>query len=763
MSLLPERQTKFVANAYPLEMGKAGPSADGEAPLGVLDYLGIIWKFRWPFLLALGVMLTLSLLLTLRTNPTYRATLRLEVQDLNQNFMNVRDLDPAGESNPASPDSYIQVQAQTLQSEALLNRVVDRLRLDQRLGYTKQSVTAARKWAEKLHIESLIRWVGNPQLAAVLRKAFNLPAPELETARVRALEVAASNLKVKAAAQSSVLEIFYTAPDPKLPAEFLNALAEEYVAFTMESRWAGTERTATWLNARLDDMRRNLQDSEQKLEAYAQRSGMVNSNDRESIPEARLRQIQSDWSKAQADLMEIQAKYERANNSSVSELPAVLDDMVLREYATRLADLEKERSLLSVTMRPEHQQLRAVQAQIDTIQGLIKSETANVLGRMRNEYDSAKRREALLGIAYQEQNRRVSDEAGASVRYRVLQREVESKRQFYQDMLQKVNAAGVATAIRSSNIRVIDPAKLQILPYRPDPALNLAIGAVLGVLLGVALCFLLEASERRSLKLRRPGDAHRYLQLREFGTIPNIKTPHVRKSWLGTGKVDSVQPAPQSTALNDSFHGALDALLYQMNEAQAPKVVAVVSAIPQEGKTTLAASLGLALADLQKRVLIVDADMRNPSMSQHFHLGPGPGLTALLSAQSIKIEQMNQLIQPTVEKNVSILPCGETPASIARLLAAGHLREILSVLRDRYDIVLIDTAPVLLFPETRMIGRNADGVVLVTRSNKTSVDVHRQAVKVLAESGSKILGTILNDCDEPVRAGASRYYENVNS
>jgi capsular exopolysaccharide synthesis family protein len=759
-----------VVPAVAVEQRQAPLDAEDPA-FGVLDYAAILWKFRWILVVPLAIGIAGAVALSFRQNPTYRSTLQLEVQELNQNFLDVSALDPTATSNAAAPDSYIQVQAQVLQSEVLLKRVVGRLRLDEQEGYIAQSVSPAQRIAGKLGIDKLLS-VLKPQHQEVIRNALGLPVPELDSAQARALRVAAANLKIKVAAQSSLIELFYTDRDRFLPAEFLNTLAEEYVAHTMDARWAGMERTAGWLNTRLHSMKENLEASERKLQSYARNSGMLYKDDRESVGEERLRQVQAEWSKAQAERAVLQANYERIKANRPEQLPQVLDHPVLRDYATRLADLQRELSKLTITMMPEHQQVRAVQSQIIALKDLIRIETEKVLGRIQNEYEAASRREALLAGSYEQQWQVVAEQAGLAVPYNVLKREVESKRKFYEETLERVNSAGVATAIRASNIRVMNPAREPMLPYRPDLLLNLLAGSGAGLLFGIAGCFLGEAAERRSKRLRRPGDAVKYLGIAELGAIPPLQVvTEGRSRWrLGGGRIGRVnaglleagesQPATwyrRSLMMNESFQSTLDSMLCTFAGSEPPQVASVMSALPLEGKTTITSHLGLALADISKRVLLIDADMRKPALNVQFNVANGTGLSGLLESDTLALDEIQAAIVKTATPGLDLLPAGTLPENVARLLASGRFAEILQHLRPLYSNILIDTPPVLLFPEARVFGRFSDGVVLVVRSNQNPLAVHQQAMQRLQRAGNAVLGIILNDCSKSAEYNA-RYY-----
>ena len=742
-----------------------------ESTLGILDYVALLWKFKRTFLVLSLTGLVGALVFSFNQKPTYRAALQLEVQDLNQNFLNLRDVDPAAGASPGAPDSFVQVQVQVLQSEALLERVIQRLGLDHRPDYIAQSQTPVQRIGAKIGIERMLASLPEPRYAEIVRQALNLPPPDLDSPRTRALRVAASNLKVKAASQSSLVELLYTAPDRQTPPEFLNTLAAEFVAHTMEVRWAGTERTAEWLNTRLRDMRESLEHSERKLQAYARASGMVYTSDRESVGEEKLRQVQTEYSKAQAERATLQAMHERIVASPPQQLPQVLDHPLLRDYYTRLADLQRDLSQLTVTMKPEHQKVREVESQIASLNRLIRAEVDKVLGRIRNDYEAASRREALLGSSFQQQLHAVSEQAARSVPYVILKREVESKRQFYQDMLQKVNSAGVATAIRASNIRVVNPAQEPMLPYRPDLALNTVIGSASGLLLAIVVCFLGEAMERRNRKRWRPGQTAQYLKLPELGVIPSVR---LTGGWLAKkrsiGSLLSPGGVPEHShvalwkqrpsLLIASFHGALDFLLFAKRAEAPPRVVVITSALPLEGKTTIASYLALALADIGKRVLLIDADLRSPRLHEQFGTGNASGLSNLLESEaSPETVGLNGSVVQTPIQGIDLMPSGPARRAVARLLASDKLGELLAGLREKYDTILIDTPPVLLFPDARVIGRHSDGVVLVVRSNQTPLATHQQAAQLCESSGNHVLGAILNDWKPAAKLGYSRYYK----
>jgi succinoglycan biosynthesis transport protein ExoP len=434
--------------------------------------------------------------------------------------------------------------------------------------------------------------------------------------------------------------------------------------------------------------------------------------------------------------------------------------------------LERDRSQLAATMTPGHYKVQKVDAEIAQVKTLIATQHRTIVSRIANENQAAGRRQALLEGAYQRQFKTVSEQAEQSVPIEILKREVESNRQFYQDMLQKVNSAGIATAIRASNIRVVNAARPPSTSYRPDLLQNEAVGLGASILLGLFTCFLSEGLERRNSKVQKPGDAPLSLGMRELGVIPAIKTLEAER-WrsesknvkslprftslfyrgmisLGAGVRESKSTAlttwqGPSSLITDSFHSTLDTLLYSAGQAQTGQVFAITSALPLEGKTTIATNLAFAMAAIDKRVLLIDADLRRPRLHTQFKLRNEEGLATLLVSEG---PVSDATIQPVTVGNrggLWVLTAGESKVNFSSLLARSKLAEFLEYQKSQFDAILIDTPPALLFPEAKLLGRLADGVILVVRSNQNPISVYRETVGILQHSGSTVLGTILNN------------------
>jgi len=283
---------------------------------------------------------------------------------------------------------------------------------------------------------------------------------------------AARNLTVRASGNSRLLEVMYESPDPKQAADFANTLVSEFIVQSQEMRWKSTQRTAEWLTNHLDEMKTKLEQSEGQLQDYARSSGLSFTSEKENLSESRLKEIQEELSKAQADRIANQSKFEEAKSKPADSLPEMLEDPTMREYRQKLTELQRQYVELSATLTPAHYKVQRVQAQINELSSEMQKERSNVLRRIGNEYAAALRRETLLSKAHDEQQQVVAEQSSKAIHYGTLKREVDSSRQLYESMLQRVKQAGLASAMRASNVLVVDPAKPPLLPYRPSYPMN---------------------------------------------------------------------------------------------------------------------------------------------------------------------------------------------------------------------------------------------------------------------------------------------------
>ena len=383
----------------------------------------------------------------------------------------------------------------------------------------------------------------------------------------------------------------------------------------------------------------------------------------------------------------------------------------------------------------DYVKVREVDAQIASLQGALEAERKAVEEHARSEYEQAARRERLLAQNYDTQGKSMNREAEKAIQYNILKREVDSNQQLYDAMLQRTKLVSAAAALRTTNIRILDTATVPTAPYKPKPAVNAILGCFSGLLLGAAMII---ARDRANHTLQQRGDVITYLDLPELGVIPlatHGPTLHGRS---------------YDIAVLESTRGALTSILFssRYGSRSHSQMLVLTSWSPGEGKSTTVSNLGRALAEIGRRVLIIDGDMRRPSIHKILRLENKVGLIDLLSGnEPITIDAISSLIQKSDISGLSVICSGRLHGNPSTLLYSQRAKDLLDLLRKQYDAILIDTPPMQTITDARLFGAMADAVVLVVRASSTSRDAALAAKQRFLDDGTSVLGAILNCWD----------------
>jgi capsular exopolysaccharide synthesis family protein len=402
------------------------------------------------------------------------------------------------------------------------------------------------------------------------------------------------------------------------------------------------------------------------------------------------------------------------------------------------------------------------------MEATIKQERANILTRIKNEYEAAQNREKLMTASYLAEVKLVADQSEKTTHYGILKREVDSTRSLYETMLQRMKEASVASALRASNIRVVDPAVPPEIPYKPNVPRYIVMGLLLGICVGVSLVVLRERADRT---LHDPGDIAYYLHLPELGVVPtaNIeltsrgfktsRSPQARGvatldlngqpgvEEVLDDRVELITHVRKKSLISESFRTTLTSILFSGHNGERPRVLVLTSASPKEGKTTVVCNLAIALAEINHRVLVIDADLRRPRMHNVFGVkNDNNGLSELLLKQEPLDEAaLRAAVRATHIPNLFVMPAGRSRFNAASLLHSERLPELLRGLRQQFDTIMIDTPPMVNIPDARVLARLADGVILILRSAHTTRDAALLAKQRFIDDGIPVMGTILNN------------------
>jgi capsular exopolysaccharide synthesis family protein len=703
----------------------AGDS-DGLKPL--IEYWYMLGR-RLPLVIALiGVGSILGAVVSSLQVPMYQAKATIEIQNPSGSAINLHNI---GDLEPARPTVDLPSQIKILQSRSLQERVRTKLqaRFPQGFAVPRQSGWHA------------------------FFRSFRAAQPRAQTSALPPAKV-----KAQVVESTNLAEILCDSESPQFAATYANALTDEYIASNLEARWDSINRSREWLAHQLEDVRGELRKSEDQLQTYGRASQLMFTSDKDSIDQEKLKQIQEALSRAQAERIEKESIYKTAMSASPDSVPEVLKNGRLVGYQSQLAALEQQRAELSSQFTSEHYKVKRVQAQIEELEGTSLHERENVLKAIGNDYKSTLMRERLLTAAYRDQAKTFSQLTERAITYNILKGEVETNRQLYSSLLQKAKETDIASALHVSTVRIIDPAEAPRVPYKPNLLWNTLLGALAGFLVTVVGVVGRESLDR---SFKAPGEVSVHLQLPELGVIPaGALMAGNRHGQPALSAVELMTWRDRQSYVAEAFRSLLISVLYSGKNGARPRVILVSSAIHGEGKSTVVSNLGVALADIEQRVLLIDADMHKPRLHEIFNMSNAWGLSDLLREQKpIKNSPLQALALPTEIVGLHVLPSGPCPTSVTNLLYSGRMSELLQRSRSEFDIVLIDTPPMLDISDARILGRLADAVVLVVRAGKTNREAAVAARRRLFNDGIPVLGAVLNAWDvKSSHYGYSRQY-----
>jgi polysaccharide biosynthesis transport protein len=737
------------------ELLEPHPIADAEEGPDLRTYWRIIQKRRWTILSILLATFVLVLIVTIKEKPIYRANTLLEIEKENPNIPTVQELFQLEDVS----DNYLETEYKVLQSDTLARRVIEELHLDQvrelnppKGGWFWENTHAATRTEDSV--------VDHETEQAILER-FN------------------DRLSVDPVRRSRLVQVSFESQDPNVAAKTLNALASNYIQENLESRWDATQKASEWLSQQLESFKAKLEKSEDDLQHYAQNNGLLfletEKGDTENIVDERLRQLQDELTKAQADRYAKESVYRLTEAGDYSSLPGVVDNKLMQDLTTRLADLEREKAALTPTFTSDYPKVQQIQSQIDDIERTLDQERKRAAQGIVDDYLAATRRENLVREAFDQQQGQANFVAARAVQYNILKREVDTNKQLYEGLLQRLKEAGVSAGMNASNIRIVDAAVPPTKPVSPRPVLNLGLALFMGLGGGIGMAFLQEHLDNT---LKNSDDIERVLHVPTLALIPARESLNHRSGGVyglperssslpnGNGKLAPLGKVSerawiridgngtQHSALSEAFRGLRTSVLLSC-AGRPPRSLTFVSAEPGEGKTTIASNLAISLAQLGKRVLLIDGDMRRPCVHKLFDIEDhSDGLVTYLTGE----QEWRQLVRPTGMTDLDCLVCGPVPPNPSELLSSDRMQMLIRETMAEYQFVLIDAPPLLNVADGRILVTMVEGAVLVVKGGFTPRELVQQAQLHVRDVGAHLIGVVLNDVNVRHNGYYNGYY-----
>lgn len=726
---LPPRTEIMVAEsrypAVPLDPAAYGARPQVEsapAMFTVADYWRILLKRKWIVIAVLLIVVTLTTVYTLRMIPMYDAVGRISVNRPNTEFLNFKD---AGNQDDDLQVS-IETQVRILQSDSLALVVIKKLGLDHAQGPAKPNGPIA----DAAPVDS-----------------------ERETTMLAGFK---GNLHIINIPNTRLLEVRYSNSDPKLAATVVNTVIDSYIEQNIKSKFNSTMQAADWLSKQLADLQVKVESSQEKLVKYQREHEIVGGDDKTNIITQKLTDLNQELSQAESDRIQKQALYQYATSGDADKLAGDKDNSagtgLLANLRAQEGDLKQQIAQASVQFGPSYPKLVEMRTRLAELDKQIVAETQKSIDRLRNTYLAAQQRENMLRVAFEKQKQEANQLNQSAIEYNLLKREADADRQLYDGLLQKLKEAGITAGLTSSNIQVVDRARVPLSPSHPDVPRNIELGFLMGLAIGVACAFTLEAIDNT---ISTPEQVESYAALTTLGLIPLATSMNARSGGklpklLGArngnstaGVVDLVTFSRPKSELAEAYRALRTSVLLSSAGAP-PKIILVTSALPEEGKTTTTTNMAVALAQQGRRVLLIDADLRRASVHRVFRLKPRAGLSDVLTGRQPLEAAVQQ--HPDIP-NLNILPAGPTPPQPSELLGSKIMKELLHYCAEHYDHVILDSPPTLTVTDAVLLSVEVDRVILVIRSGHTTRAALRRSRDLLSHVKANVMGVVINAVD----------------
>ena len=686
------------------------PAPDPGGYIAFAEIGAALWRRKWTVLAASLGGLALGLAAGWLQRPVYRAAGAIEIQIPNDDYLNRRQLDPSVKPGPILMEQFLQTELRLLQSDTLFREVVTTLSLASHPEFNRPP--------------------------GLLSRGMQRSSPVSPTATGQAqgplLDEFRDRVEVRMIGQTQIAEVSFEAGDPELAATVVNRLIDRYRRQSLRRRAATAGETADLLAGQLTELENGLENTQGRLRSFIARERVVGSLDRETIAEAKMRQLAGAETGAQEARIAEQSRLDAGGLAGPVTIEPLETDALAR-YRLKLTELRQKKAELSETLKPAHFKIKQVQAEIEEVERSLQYEQTGLMGRARGRLDAATRREKSLQRRMDEQSSLVAQQAAAAMRYGSLKHEMDTYQQLRDNMLQKVKEARLAAGVLASSIQVVDPASIPYRPVRPKKLLLAGAGALGGMLLGLLMALWPSGKTEAVEKNRWPVDHRQMGPVVPVWSIPHLTSAGDQSVPLLFGPGRFADSAPAGAA--ESFRGIARAL-WPAEAAWWPRVVSVTSAHHLEGKTTVACNLAVTAAREGRRVLLVDADYLNPQLHSIFEIKGGPGFLTLLARRTGSL--LSELKQSGGGTGIYVLPLGPPPVAP---LSPDRLLGLLADLKTEFDIIILDMPPLLASDEVPRLIRSTDGAIIVTEAGEAPIEA---ATRMLIENGAKVLGSVIN-------------------
>ena len=718
----------------PAAPAPAAPQPQQAAEPHLFDRISVLYKYRWAsitiFLLVVGWVMVDSYTQV----PRYRASARILVEEPGADIATPTEI--ARNAPISDPELFMQTQLRIMRGRDLALRVAQKIDLNRVPEFNGQGPRPTPLANSIAAIKYYAAW---PYRLVTTAQAPPIAPPASGDGHAgNYTDALIARLSVEQVRGSQLVDMSFASADPEFAARAANAFADEYVGQNLALKIQNLEKSAEWLTGEVERQAKLVQQSELQLQHYreTQDAGALDSG--QNIVVARLNSLNEQLTLARTDRIRKENLYKQLQGagSNVDSISAVLNNTQVQNLRSRLNELQQESLRVAERYGEKHPERQRVTASLASARSQLEDEIKKAVLNARNDYDAAVAQERMLLSTLNESKQAATDLSRKGVNYSALVREAESNRAVYSQLLTREKELRVIANSRTNNVRVVDRAEVPGSPFTPNHRRDWVYALALGLALGLAMAFGVDYLDDT---VKTPDDVTRRLKLKFLGLVPIV--PGDRHPLISG-------PVPHD--FGEAYRSIRTSLAAQIPGTGA-RVVAVASSQPLEGKTTTAVNIAMALAVGGARVLLVDADMRRPSVHKALRMSNDRGLSQLLAGQA----RMREVVQRTHDPNLLTITAGRTPANPSELLASDRMRALLSGLETGpFDWIIIDTPPVLAVTDAVILAPLVHAVTFVIGAEMTRWRLAERAVETLLGSNPRNVVAILNK----VNFGRNKYY-----
>ncbi|TMM50428.1 GumC family protein [Qipengyuania marisflavi] len=695
----------------------------GENPISanIRHALSALRRHFWMALAIVGAAVAIALVSTMLDTPRYTATTSVQINDQSDEVLG-KDFE--GSIAPPSDwdvDRFLNTQLDILRSRGLAERVADALDL-----------------------------ANNERFFASMEIPPGAVTGDARQKRDTAIALLRGNMQIDLPRSTRIAAIGFTSTDPGMSASVADAFAAEFIQANLQRRFDSTSYARNFVAEQLEEARGSLEQSERELNDYAKSVGLIRTRDTfapssrdvaaGTMTSSSLLQLNDAAIAARADRIAAQSRWEAVRGAPLMSSRVVIENPTVQSLMTRKAELESQLQSARERYLPGHPAVARLESDVSTTTAQLNRTAAQVRDSIRAEYTAAQASEARLDTQVRQARGDTLAEQDQSVRYNVLAREADTARSIYDGLLQRYRELNASAGIASSNISIIDKAETPTSPSSPNLPRNLALGLLIGLAAAAIAVFLRDQLDD---VIHTPEDVEDKLGLSLLGVVPRSED----------GDPLEAMASPK-TPIAEAYNSLRGALLYSTPRGL-PRIMVVTSAQAHEGKSTTSYALAEGFARIGMKPLLIDADLRRPALHKFADHRPERGLTDLLISQ----DDPAGVIVPLSEGGVDLLASGPLPPSPSELLSSPRMAQLLEQLSETYDVIVVDSPPVLGLADAPMLAAIADGTVFVVEAERGRSGALKAALRRLRTMEPVILGAVLTKFD-PTRSGNrySAYY-----